>query len=371
MAPPACTSETIPFLYFVMTVDPAGADTAPPPPPAPTEFDIPLPAFPGAPLRVRLAPPAPTPGAPPPPLVLLFGWYRASYRRLGKYVDVHAAAGCHTACTIAPQGVVFGLLPSSQWAFAVAVATALASVTTPDGRPLTAGGVVLHPFSNGGAFVVRRLVELAAMGAEQRRATLCAAAPPPADVAAADAAVGALWAATAGTLYDSSPVVLSHASAMAACTAAAGLTAGTPGGAGLAGAAARGALAAGLAVWIGTQWVLVGDVPAAFWAVMRDGEPPGGAPAGVAYAYSAADATADTPALEALIAARRRRGGDVRSWRVEEAPHVALLLAHRDAYVAFAGGCVTDWVAAWRARQAGGGAPKGVGVGGAWPPEGA
>ncbi|GAB0495938.1 hypothetical protein MMPV_007248 [Pyropia vietnamensis] len=333
-----------------MTVDGTVPDGLVSPPP--TEFDIPLAGFPGTSLR------------------------------LAKYAAVHAAAGCHTACTIAPPGVVFALMPAAQRAFAVAVATAVAgadagAVALRGGRPpLTVGGVVLHPFSNGGAFVVQRLVELAAMAPAERRATLCSVTAGDADaVDAADAAVSTLWAAIAGTLYDSCPVMLSHSSAVTAFTTAAGVAVGSPGGSGLVAAATRSAVVAGLAVWLATQYILVGDVPAAFWSVMRDGEAPGGAAAGVAYAYSAADVMADTPALEALIASRRSRGeGDVRAWRVEDAPHVALLRTHREAYGAFAGECVTHWVAAWRSRQqaGGGGALAGVDAGGGGcPPEGA
>jgi len=289
--------------------------------------------------------------------VLLLGWFRASHRPLGKYVAVHSAAGCHTAAVIAPPGVVFALFPGPQFAFAVAVAAAVAAATGPDGVPLLAGGVVLHPFSNGGAFVVGRLVELAALPPAERSAAVAAAiaAPRPAttvgDAGAATAAVDALAAATAGTLFDSCPVVLSHASAVTATTHAAGIGAGTAGGAGVVAAVSRAVTAATLGGWIGLQFVLCGNVPAAFWVTMRDGEAPGGAAAGVAYAYSAADVTADTPALEELIAARRARGGDVRAWRVEDAPHVALLVGHRPEYEAFVGGCVTDWIAAWRQRQ--------------------
>jgi len=313
-------------------------------------------------MRIRLAAHTPTAGVPPPPLVLLLGWFRASHRPLGKYAAVHSAAGCHTAAVIAPPGVVFALFPGPQFAFAVAVAAAVAAATGPDGVPLLAGGVVLHPFSNGGAFVVRRLVELAALPPVDRSAAVAAAiaasrsATAAGDAAAvATAAVDALAAATAGTLFDSCPVALSHASALTATTHAAGIGAGTAGGAGIGAAVGRAVTAASLGGWIGLQFVLCGNVPAAFWATMRDGEAPGGPAAGVAYAYSAADATADTPALEELIAARRARGGDVRAWRVEDAPHVALLVGHRQDYEAFVGGCVADWIAAWRKRQPGGG----------------
>jgi hypothetical protein len=96
------------------------------------------------------------------------------------------------------------------------------------------------------------------------------------------------------------------------------------------------------------QEVLHGDKRAAFWRGACDARY--GCPE--LYMYSTADDLLDAPALDELVGYRKRKGlGDVRAWRVEDAPHVQLLRTHATVYGDRLRG-VNEWgVNVWRRRH--------------------
>jgi hypothetical protein len=276
-------------------------------------------------------------GSPVRPTCLLLGWYGSSRRNLAKYASVYRAMGYNTAQTAAPTSVVFSFTHASMRPFLLSILRMLRADTR-----LVAGGLVIAAFSNGGACLLPGLSQLFETAPPPTGAAKSAAFPAvvttPALSGADLGAIAAVRDHLSAVICDSCPCYM-HAKAGADALVQ---------GAGLSG---RPYLAAVVSACFRAlcllQLLLVGNMSAKFWAGVRDAR----YPCPELYMYSAADKLLDEVALDEMVEHRKRGAiGDVRVWRVEDAPHVQLLTAHPSAYVRQVRRA-NDWgVNAWRKR---------------------
>jgi hypothetical protein len=283
------------------------------------------------------------------PTCLLLGWFGSSRRSLSKYANVYRAMGYNTVQTTAPPSVVFSLSQAAALPFLLSLFRVLAA----DPR-LLAGGLVIAPFSNGGAVVLPRLADLLGRAPPTSPTS---ALPPPAAAAAAAHGVPAVTVAELGLHADDLPGIAAIRDHLAAVVfdsspcyqhpehAARALVGGL-------GIDSRPWLSAAVAFVLRLgcrlQELLYGDVRGRFWASVRSAR----YPCPELYMYSAADELLDEVALDELVTHRKRaKLGDVRVWRVEDSPHVQLFTTHRTTYSAKVRG-VNEWgVNAWRERS--------------------
>ena len=95
------------------------------------------------------------------PTAILPGWHGASLVPVGKYAEIYLSLGYHGALSAAPRAVVFSL---GQVACRPYLEEVLRAVRA---RGLARGGLVVHAWSNGGAFLVRRLGEIVEEGSRR------------------------------------------------------------------------------------------------------------------------------------------------------------------------------------------------------------
>lgn len=258
----------------------------------------------------------------PAPTVVLFGWFGAKLKHVGKYAAKWEELGCSTVCCVAPTSVVFSFNHRHVPPFFLSVLQIVAA----DSR-LTSGGVVLQFFSNGGAVCAPVLAQL--LAGRLRESV-------PAD---AEPAVRAVSDALAAVVFDSAPCYMHEG--MGGNAFAVGL-----------GAAADSWLAFLLrAVFVLHSWLqrlLYGDVAIRYWTALRDAD----YKCPELYIYSDADALTDSARLQALVHERRARFKDkVHEMRVEAASHVRILLRYPDEYKAELEGVLEWGVNEWRRRK--------------------
>lgn len=257
------------------------------------------------------------------PTALLLGWFGATPRSLSKYASLYRSLGYNTLQTAAPPSVVFSLSHASIPPYLLSLLRILAS----DPR-LLSNGLVLAAFSNGGACVLPSLA-----------AALSPTAPSPKGHPGDAAAAAAARAALSALVLDSAPAFPSPVALGRMLARGLGL-ARRPW--------AAAVIERGMRAVCWLQDWMHGDVRGGAWRAVR-----GAAyPCPELYMYSAADDLVDAEALDELVSYRKReRLGEVRVWRVGDAPHVQLLRTHRAQYVETIRG-VNEWgVNAWRRRQ--------------------
>jgi hypothetical protein len=263
----------------------------------------------------------------PRPTVLLLGWYAASKRNLAKYEAVYHSMGYNSVSTVAPTSIIF--FRASPRPFLLSLLRVLAT----DAR-LLAGGLVVAPFSNGGAILLPLLSRLLCELPEN--------ASLPREIGLRDEdipIIDAVRDATAAVVLDSCPCYM-HAESGARAL--------------VEGLQVRSRLLAsiirtGFYFLCYMQAIVQGNTATRFWRAMRDAR----YPCPELYMYSAADVLLDEIALDELVTHRRESGlsKKIEVWRVDDAPHVLLLRTHRDQYVARLRGINDSAVKALRKRK--------------------
>lgn len=110
----------------------------------------------------------------PRPMALLLGWIGAEKHQLDKYAQLYRTLGYITVCATAPTKVIFSPFQHTIKQFTIsvlrkanAVAATSSSSSAPSQRPRSdksidikaGGGLILHVFSNGGAFCLATIFE--------------------------------------------------------------------------------------------------------------------------------------------------------------------------------------------------------------------
>lgn len=285
-------------------------------------------------IRFPLAP-SPSSSPPPPPatdaaatpsssshgVAVLLGWLGASERHLLKYAGVHEQLGMTTASTICPIDTLLGVTRSELRPYAQRLLATLASqLTEPGGllqqAPPAAGArlppLVLHALSNGGAFV---LLELDAIKKELTRRAAS-------ELSAVEQAQLAVLNNVRLVIFDCAPCYLHVNAGADAFTLGLGYPRTS---------LMRYAMRPVVFVFGLVQYLMTGFSGPAYFQAMRDlwlGQRE-------LYIYSDGDHVCDVPALEDLIADKRRRHPSaIDAEHLPGAPHIQLLLAQPDKYTA-------------------------------------
>lgn len=106
----------------------------------------------------------------PRPMALLLGWIGAEKCQLDKYAQLYRALGYITVCATAPTNVLFSPFKDAIKRFTISVLRKVNAVPTSPSTPTSSnsdgsvdagagGGLVLHVFSNGGAFCLATIFE--------------------------------------------------------------------------------------------------------------------------------------------------------------------------------------------------------------------
>lgn len=227
------------------------------------------------------------------PVVVLMGWVGATRDgALLKYAELLAKAGYSSCRSVQPTDVAFSPFDSTRRAWAVALLTYLKRQQLwPQRR------IILYAFSNGGAFVVEQLLNLAET--EPRYAQL------PTSIA--------------GIIFDSAPAY-THPGMMQKVIAASEPP-----------SMRRRLKSSYYAAMSALQPLLHPRSPPRFqqfWGNMERlswGRP-------LLFLYSADDPLCDAAKVDELVAEKRRRGQDVKARKWERSGHVAHLRHHSDEY---------------------------------------
>jgi len=89
------------------------------------------------------------------PLALLLGWFASKREHVAKYAAIYERMGYSTIVIIAPASVTFGIGHANQKAEAEAILRLLCVHPKVRAAVDEQAGVVIHAFSNGGAYVLR------------------------------------------------------------------------------------------------------------------------------------------------------------------------------------------------------------------------
>lgn len=246
------------------------------------------------------------------PTALLLGWYGASEKNLNKYAQLYSNMGYNTVCTSSPTSVTFSITHTTPLPFLLSILRVLAA----DSR-LLSGGLIIMAFSNAGSILIPRLAQFYNRGNGPDEALKADPNFHPEDVPVVEAVIKA-WA---GLAFDSGPCYL-HADIGARALTRGLRVADT----------LLGHIITVLFLALARLRILVyGDISARFWRSLRSAE----YPCPEIYMYSTKDDLMDEEALDELIDYRQKSGlsKGMHIWRVEDAGHVQLLRAHRQAYV--------------------------------------
>lgn len=259
----------------------------------------------------------------PAPTVVLFGWFGAKLKHVGKYAQRWEALGCSTVCCVASTSVVFSLNHRNVPPFLLSVLSIVAA-----DRRLLDGGVVIQFFSNGGAVCAPVLSSLFA-------GKMGDFVPPDAQLT-----VRAVQNALAAVVFDSAPCYMHEHMGADAFMLGLGVTPGTW---------LASLIRAVYMFWTWLQQACYGDLTTQFWLGVRDADY--GCPE--LYMYSTDDHLTDATRIEALILDRRATSKHaIHEMKVDSATHVKIMLRYPDEYRAQLEG-VLDWgVASWRRKRA-------------------
>jgi hypothetical protein len=100
--------------------------------------------------------------APNAPVIAIMGWAGAQDRALRKYAEMVASWGLPSIRSVQPAALLFSpiALPRRRWAERLLAFAAAQGLSPP--RPL-----ILYAFSNGGAFIIEQIAQLAARGSPE------------------------------------------------------------------------------------------------------------------------------------------------------------------------------------------------------------
>ena len=258
----------------------------------------------------------------PAPTVVLFGWFGAKLKHVGKYAQRWEALGCSTVCCVASTSVVFSLNHRNVPRFLLSVLSIVAA-----DRRLLDGGIIMQFFSNGGAVCAP---VLSALFAGKMRDLV------PSD---AERTVKAIQSSLAAVVFDSAPCYMHEHMGADAFMLGLGVTPGTW---------LASIIRAVYMFWTWLQHAWYGDLATRFWLGVRDADY--GCPE--LYMYSTDDPLTDAARIEALIIERRASCKHaIYEMKVESASHVKIMLRYPDEYKCQLEG-VLDWgVANWRKKK--------------------
>lgn len=268
---------------------------------------------------IRIQPRGSESSSPPPPTALVLGWLASKPKNVSKYTLLYEQMGYNTIQTTASFSVVFPISPRYSAKYLLSLLRILAS----DDR-LTAGGLVIHMFSNAGAINAPHLSKMFSGGYP--------------DVIKADDefVVKKTKDAIAATVFDSGPVYLHNSLGARAINLGLGFDES------IIGVVIR--ILFTLLCWL--QRILLGNVPRNFWDGLRKAQ----YLSPELYIFSHVDQLMDVSSLEALIEERKQAGHNVRKWDVNDADHVSILRAHPEEYIQTIH-AVNEWgINAWRNR---------------------
>lgn len=236
-----------------------------------------------------------------PPTAVLLGWFAAKHKNLSKYSALYERMGYNIVQLVAPPSVIFPVKPQNTAVFVLSLMRIIAA----DER-LNKGGLVFMMFSNGGAICAPHL---SMMFAGEYRDLIKADDEP---------VVKTVKDAMAAVVFDSAPCYMHVHSAVKAISDGLMIPHGV----------LRWLLHLMFATLRMLQTIFVVNYPFFFWNGVRNADflcPE-------QYLYSAKDPLVDVDRLDALIEERKRKGRDIRVFRVDEADHVKLLMVHSENY---------------------------------------
>lgn len=271
---------------------------------------------------------------PPPPTAVVLGWLSSKPKHVAKYAKLYQDMRYNIVQTTASHSVVFPLTMRTTAIYFLSVLRILAS----DDR-LTAGGVVFHVFSNGGAIVAPFLSTMFHLSDPDKLGTLSAFPKDFFNFVKSDNLIDIekVKKSHAAMVFDSAPVSLRISLGWKAIVEGLGLN--------------DSILSYVIAFFFTAacliQRVFICNLPHQFWTGIRNAS----YVCPELYIYSRMDHLLDVTSLEALIKERAQKGKNVRVWDVDDAEHVSLLRKYPDKYREVVQS-VNDWgTNEWRKRN--------------------